>query len=140
MEVSIPKTTKLRESRIEAGERLARERGDEFIRTGEHTFRIPSCSSNRKGTYYDVDIQKNGCTCKDRQRSRRICKHLWAGATYAFEMPSYRVEQRGTTYYGDPSYSVIETRAGFERVVSVRPSYIDAVLDRLDIEAGRVSA
>jgi len=124
-------------SRREAGEELAAARGHEFERTGEHTFRIPS--SSRKG-FYEVDIEKNGCTCPDKQKSRRICKHLWSAATYAFEMPSYRVEQRGTTYYGDPSYSLIETRAGFERVVGVRPSYMDAVLDKLDIEAGRVVA
>ena len=60
---------------------LYRERGAEIVRTGPHTYLVPSCSGS--GTYA-VDYEAESCDCPDftmPRRGREVgepCKHVYA--------------------------------------------------------------
>jgi len=73
--VAHPPTPDTRESRALA---LYRERGAEIVRTGPHTYLVPSCSG--RGSYA-VDYEAESCDCPDaRRRPELNCKHLLAVA------------------------------------------------------------
>jgi hypothetical protein len=64
-----------RESRALA---LYRTRGAEIVRTGPHTYEVPSCSG--RGSYA-VDYEAESCDCPDARRHPDLnCKHLLAVA------------------------------------------------------------
>ena len=73
-----PPTPDTRESRALA---LYRERGAEIVRTGPHTYEVPSCSGSRS---YAVDYRRESCDCPDftmPRRGREVgepCKHVYA--------------------------------------------------------------
>ncbi len=74
-----------RESRALA---LHRARGHEIVRTGPHTYEVPSCSG--AGTYA-VDYERETCDCPDALRyPEHNCKHLLAVAVK-------RAKRRGAT-------------------------------------------
>lgn len=74
-----------RESRALA---LYRERGAEIVRTGPHTYLVPSCTG--RGTYA-VDYESETCDCPDARRHPDLnCKHVLAVAVK-------RAKRRGTT-------------------------------------------
>ena len=57
---------------------LYRERGSEIVRTGPHTYEVPSCSG--RGSYA-VDYERESCDCPDARRHPDLnCKHLLAVA------------------------------------------------------------
>ncbi len=57
---------------------LYRERGAEIVRTGPHTYEVPSCSG--RGSYA-VDYEAESCDCPDARRHPELnCKHLLAVA------------------------------------------------------------
>ena len=73
--VAHPPTPDTRESRALA---LYRERGAEIVRTGPHTYLVPSCSG--RGSYA-VDYEAESCDCPDARRHPGLnCKHLLAVA------------------------------------------------------------
>jgi len=73
--VAHPPTPDTREKRALA---LYRERGAEIVRTGPHTYLVPSCSG---GEPYAVDYGRETCGCPDaRRRPDLNCKHLLAVA------------------------------------------------------------
>ena len=88
--VAHPPTPVTRESRALA---LFRERGAEIVRTGPHTYLVPSCSGS--GTYA-VDYEAESCDCPDftmPRRSREVgepCKHVYA-------VGIHRAKRRGAT-------------------------------------------
>ncbi len=74
---SVPKAPRpdTRESRALA---LYRTRGAEIVRTGPHTYEVPSCSG--RGSYA-VDYEAESCDCPDARRHPDLnCKHLLAVA------------------------------------------------------------
>ena len=74
---SVPKAPRpdTRESRARA---LFRARGAEIVRTGPHTYAVPSCSG--RGSYA-VDYEAESCDCPDARRHPELnCKHLLAVA------------------------------------------------------------
>ncbi len=57
---------------------LYRERGAEIVRTGPHTYEVPSCSGSRS---YAVDYEAESCDCPDARRHPDLnCKHVLAVA------------------------------------------------------------
>ncbi|MBA2617236.1 MAG: SWIM zinc finger family protein [Rubrobacter sp.] len=70
-----------------------RERGAEIVRTGPHTYLVPSCSG---GEPYAVDYERESCDCPDftiPRRGREVgepCKHVYA-------VGIHRAKRRGTT-------------------------------------------
>jgi predicted nucleic acid-binding Zn finger protein len=79
-----------RESRVLA---LYRERGAEIVRTGPHTYLVPSCTGRG---FYAVDYAAETCDCPDFTLPRRgrepgePCKHVYA-------VGIHRAKRRGTT-------------------------------------------
>ena len=79
-----------RESRALA---LYRTRGHEIVRTGPHTYLVPSCSG---GGSYAVDYASETCDCPDFTIPRpsrepgESCKHVYA-------VGIHRAKRRGTT-------------------------------------------
>ena len=67
---------------------LYRERGAEIVRTGPHTYLVPSCTG--RGSYA-VDYERETCDCPDARRHPELsCKHLLAVAVK-------RAKRRGAT-------------------------------------------
>jgi len=72
---------------------LYRERGAEIVRTGPHTYLVPSCSG---GEPYAVDYAEETCECPDFTIPRpgrepgEPCKHVYA-------VGIHRAKRRGTT-------------------------------------------
>lgn len=122
-----------------AGDTIATERRSEIERVGENSFRVPSRS--RVGRVHTVDVEKNGCTCEDRQINKRICAHLWAAAAVMMGLesePEYVIERghdsRLGGLYGGRVYRLIEYRAGKRvGVVGERGSWYECHLDRIDL-------
>ncbi len=57
---------------------LYRERGAEIVRTGPHTYLVPSCSG---GEPYAVNYRRESCDCPDARRHPGLnCKHVLAVA------------------------------------------------------------
>ena len=89
---SVPEAPRpdIRESRTLA---LYRERGAEIVRTGSHTYLVPSCSG--RGSYA-VDYATETCDCPDSTIPRpgrepgEPCKHVYA-------VGIHRAKRRGTT-------------------------------------------
>ncbi len=89
---SVPKAPRhdTRESRALA---LYRTRGAEIVRTGPHTYEVPSCSGAGS---YAVDYEAESCDCPDftmPRRGREVgepCKHVYA-------VGIHRAKRRGTT-------------------------------------------
>ncbi|MEJ7872428.1 MAG: hypothetical protein WKF67_09225 [Rubrobacteraceae bacterium] len=72
---SVPNATDTRELRALA---LYRTRGAEIVRTGLHTYEVPSCSGSGP---YAVDYERESCDCPDARRHPALnCKHLLAVA------------------------------------------------------------
>jgi hypothetical protein len=74
---SVPKAPRpdTRESRALA---LYRTRGAEIVRTGPHTYEVPSCSGIGS---YAVDYEAESCDCPDARRHPELnCKHVLAVA------------------------------------------------------------
>ncbi len=68
----------LRDTREKRALALYRERGAEIVRTGPHTYEVPSCSG--RGSYA-VDYEAESCDCPDARRHPELnCKHLLAVA------------------------------------------------------------
>jgi hypothetical protein len=73
--VAYPPTPDTRELRALA---LYRERSAEIVRTGPHTYEVPSCSGRGP---YAVDYERETCDCPDARRHPALnCKHLLAVA------------------------------------------------------------
>lgn len=88
--VAHPPTPDTRESRALA---LYRTRGAEIVRTGPHTYLVPSCSERG---FYAVDYEAETCDCPDFAIPRpgrepgEPCKHVYA-------VGIHRAKRRGTT-------------------------------------------
>ena len=83
--VAHPTTPNIRELRALD---LYRTRGREIVRTGPHTYEVPSCTG--RGTYA-VDYEVESCDCPDALRHPALsCKHLLAVAVK-------RAKKRGAT-------------------------------------------
>ena len=54
---------------------LYRERGAEIVRTGPHTYLVPSMSG---GEALAVNYRRETCDCPDFERRGQNCKHLYA--------------------------------------------------------------
>lgn len=66
---------------------LYREHGAEIVRTGSHTYLVPSCAGHGA---YAVDLVAESCDCRDFEVRRENCKHILAAAVK-------RAKRRGTT-------------------------------------------
>ncbi len=88
-----------RESRALA---LYRTRGAEIVRTGPHTYEVPSCSG--RGSYA-VDYEAESCDCPDARRHPDLnCKHLLAVAVK-------RAKRRGQSARRLPDHELIREDA-----------------------------
>jgi hypothetical protein len=84
---SVPEVPRL-DTREKRALELYRERGAEIVRTGPHTYLIPSCSG--RGSYA-VDYATETCDCPDARRHPDLnCKHVLAAAVK-------RAKRRGTS-------------------------------------------
>lgn len=136
-EAIIDRKTRGGENRREvSGNELAQKRKTEITRTGEHTFRVPSRTVERR--VYTVDIEHNFCTCKDAQINGQICAHLFAAAAVMMELnqePEYVIVKKHNSRIPGYEYRLIEYRDGLEvGLVGVRDSWFDCYLDRVDLE------
>jgi hypothetical protein len=81
---------------------LYRTRGAEIVRTGPHTYEVPSCSG--RGSYA-VDYEAESCDCPDARRHPDLnCKHVLAVAVK-------RAKRRGQSARHTPDHERIREDA-----------------------------
>ncbi len=66
-------------TRTTRGIKLYRDHAAEILRTGPHTYEVPSCTGSAS---YLVDLRGESCTCPDRPPEGGVCKHVTAAVVF----------------------------------------------------------
>jgi hypothetical protein len=72
---SVPPPT----TRTTRGIKLYRDHAGEIVRTGPHTYAVPSCAGSAS---YLVDLRSENCSCPDRPPRGMACKHVVAALIF----------------------------------------------------------